>query len=1013
VIRAFTREISLHASFETELDEQRILDEAIDRLLLKVEEDRQLKNWLVSFAEERMEDGKNWNLRDEISKLGRQVFRETYKGFGAEMGEKLSDKNFLSHFLVALRSIRDSFEADLSEAGKKAIKTIEQAGYGIGDFSYGKSGISGYFVKLANLKQNDFEPGKRVEEARENPDKWLAKRMEKGKRNALLGLVENTLHPILCVILDYIENHKELYYSTDVVLSYFYTLGILNDLSREVRAVTKENNLLLLSDSNYLLKGVIGQEDAPFIYEKIGNRYTNYMIDEFQDTSSLQWQNFRPLVENALAGGDDCLVVGDVKQSIYRWRNGDWKLLASQLKKEFDIAGEETLAHNWRSEQNIIDFNNTFFHFASGILQEVFNKELAANSNAEHQLEGLKNLLREAYFQHFQKFPHSGISRSGTVEIQFIDEKEVESWKEEALVRMIKRIEQLQDADVALKDIAILVRSGSEGRMVAEALLQHPLTKENDPYRFDVISNDSLFVGSASCVRFILQFLQFLTQPDNGIARGFLLHEYEKYLRPLLGVADQTGQMSFGFAEEEKQEHPLFARQGEVPGEFNRWFDPENDDLLLQLQNKPLYELVELVVKDFRLDEITSELPFLQAFLDKVLDFSRSEMNDVNSFLEWWSNFGGKQTINVSEQQDAIRVLTIHKSKGLQFKTVLMPFCDWELYPAGNKENILWCKPEVAPFNQLEVIPVKYSPKLAKTIFSKDYFNEKFHSFVDNLNLLYVAFTRAESALWTCSPLPKAGKMDRVKDLLCHVIKEQDKYSFENPDNEELLALKALWDEENSIFQLGEFEAKEVKKSVVSESKERKPGAWDLNPMFLSKRFYFGGQAENLEIKRHSEDYFLLKDDQANNPVNKGRLIHALFEKMKTLEDMEPALKRLQFEGQINKEEAMEMQQEIKKVLKHPFAQSWFDGSWNVLNEQSILLKKEVGVDAAVNQKRPDRIMLKDDEIVVVDYKSGEYESLNYLLQVKGYMLTLKEMGYENVKGYVWYLKKDKIVEVE
>ncbi len=441
IIKSFAREAGLQSNFDLALDTNEILDKAADQMLLKLSDDKDLLNWLSEFAEERIEDGKSWDFKKEILNLGKQLFNEQFKSFQISFHNKISDRDWMKEFQKKLRIVRKLFESRLREYGKNGISLISQYGVNPEDFKYGSQGSVGmYFFKLS--KGGITEPSKRILDAAESLDNWLPKGEEAEK---IKSLADAGLFKMLQECLKYYENNYRIYKSAIEVLRSFYTLGILADLSLEVNEYAAKNNIFVLANSGAFLKVIIGENDSPFIYEKTGQAYHHFMIDEFQDTSGVQWFNFKPLIKNSLSESYNSMLVGDVKQSIYRWRNSDWRIMAYQL--DHDIAEHgvkyDDIVFNWRSKYNIVAFNNTFFYEAPKILQQYLNQLLSEKSFNDGDTAFLKLIIEKAYLDNMQKLPSGRSIDEGYIKIQFI-ENEKKDWKENTLPLIIEVVVSLQ-----------------------------------------------------------------------------------------------------------------------------------------------------------------------------------------------------------------------------------------------------------------------------------------------------------------------------------------------------------------------------------------------------------------------------------------------------------------------------------------------------------------------------------------------------------------------------------------
>lgn len=972
VVRSFTREIGLQMGYNIELDQSRVLSDVIDLLLQGVDQDKQLRNWLSSFAESKIRDGKTWNFKQDILTLGSEVFKEDFQNFSNSLIEKLSDKKFLGSYRKILNEIKEEFEQYFVDKGNEAVRLMDNHTLQVSDFSYGKTGVGGYLAGLG--RGGKYEPGARARAAIDNPQKWVASKASKETKSAIESAVTSGLNQLLKEVVEYYDQQYMLYNSTEKTLSYIYTLGILTDLSKKVREYSEEENLFLLSDASRLLRNIIGNNDSPFIYEKIGNVYKHFMIDEFQDTSSMQWDNFKPLVENSLAEDHHSLVVGDIKQSIYRWRNGDWKLLANQLETDLNNFGVNGLSlnFNWRSTRNVIDFNNAIFSLGAQILQNNYNESIP--SEISDRMEEEKQKIIDAYKDVYQEFPQKEESL-GYIKAQFIEKESDSDWVDIVTEDLPIKIEELQSAGYNARDIAILVRNGKEGSLVADTLMAYSSSenaKENVNY--DVISNDSLYLKNSSVVNFLVHLLNYLVFPEDKINIGFLKQEYCMYIKD---------------SQDDPKDDVYVINEEAV---FDSVFPEEFQSQIQELKRQPLYDLTEKLIDMFGLNESSTDYPFLEAFQDLVLGFTKSDSPDLNSFVLYWEERKDKEVISVSDEQDAIRIMTIHKSKGLEFKAVILPFANWDLDNTRHT-NILWCQPKVEGFDILDVLPVRYSSSLKDTIYYQEYFEEKLQSYIDNLNLLYVALTRAEEALISYSPITGNKDLKTVADLLLFTFRNSNNFSQEH-NGKSIIPVHEYWNEEEKYFHLGDLGSSDHTIESVAKDKAISYPASLLD--------------ERLKLRSHSADYFDFSEAESVetfSPVSRGNILHQLFQLIEYADDVEKAVEQLKFEGKLDDGQANEVYEFAKELLKDPNVAAWFSRDWKVINERDIL--KGNG-----EIYRPDRVIRNGKNAIVIDYKFGKKKSKSHEKQVRVYKNLVKSLGFDHVEGYVLYGKLSEIVAV-
>jgi len=986
VIRAFSREMRLNASYRTELDAQLILEEAVDRLFLEIDNNPGLRSWMLEYADENLREGRSWNFREDLTGRGKELFKEDFKLFSEPLLQKLADKGYLTRYNQELRVVLDNYEHKLKEIGKQGLVLIAAQGLSIENFKYGKSSFATHFNKLSD---GNFDlPGSRTLDACDHLDAWSKATDKPELKDRIEAVYTSGLNALLVISIEFMKTEGVFANTAKAILANLFSFGLLTDIALKVQEVSKEKNLILLNDSTQILRKVIAGSDSPFVYEKMGSVYRNFMLDEFQDTSRLQWHNFKPLIENSLGEGNRNIIVGDVKQSIYRWRNGDWNLLATQIEKDLSHFGTSvvSLDTNWRSAKKVIDFNNILFRESARLLNNDFESTLTGSGHTFEELPEMKGIIEKAYSDHYQNFSGKA-STEGYVRLQFIENEESRKksdYRDLAINEMITQIEAVQANGVRPGDIAILVRGKSEGSMIAKALLDRKISNSESPYCYDVISNDSLIIGQSPVVQFILNFFRLFAGSENDIVKADLVYGYFNYLAPLIeGVAPPSA----------NNYHTWFAVDQVEPDLFKSWFRSSENNLFdTTLLSLPLFDLASRIAQNFKLNKIKGELVYLEAFLDLVLQYGKDEAGGTAGFLDWWESSGSGKTITLSEDQNAISILTIHKSKGLEFHTVFVPLCDWEIVPVANKAPYLWCHPNEAPFDEMDLVLVKYGKGLQRTLFSDAYFKEMLYSSVDNLNLLYVALTRAVNSLIIFCPYsPKLNApYTSISSLIQGVIENPP--MLDTADREKYIDLAEFYNPETKVFEIGAIKKVLYSAQVqVSDNKE-------LNGLILARK------GDRLKLRVHSDSYFDLYDTRKSERISRGKLLHELFEKIATVADVLPSLKRMVSEGKIDTKTSVEYVQIIGQLLADEPFHSWFSGEWKVLNERDILRGDE-------KRHRPDRVMIKNTELVVVDYKTGSKSDKDFI-QVRGYLKDFTKMGYVQPKGYLWYISNNEIFEV-
>jgi len=934
IIKNFSKELGIKLGYNIELDNSAVLSKAIDLMLQEVGKNTALTNWLVSFTQERIEDGKSWQIKSHIEQFGKELFKEKFQQFNIQVRQKLEDKDFLKDFLKEINQVIHTFQNHQEKLAKEAIELIDRNNLTVEDFSNKKSGVAGHFFKIVDKKE--YEPGKRAMAAIDDVSKWYSKSQNDNIKNQIEQVVDLGLNRYLKDLIEHFEAKRVNYSSALNVKRYFNVLGILTDLSAKISEIREDESILLISDVNQLLNQIIDKNDTPFIYEKTGSRYEHFLIDEFQDTSEYQWSNLKPLVSNSLDSNNFNLVVGDVKQSIYRWRNGDWNLLNQKIYEDIDSQMINTipLTNNFRSEENIIKFNNSIFNTATTLLSNIFDNKY-------------RELITKVYSDSKQIFPKDNDQGNGFIRLRFF-EGAYNKWKEEVTTYLPTQIDEILSNGFEQKDICILVRNAKDGNQLADILF--------NTGKYDVISKDSLFLKNSSAVRVIISAFTQIIKPDDSINIKNLISEFKNL---------QNEYASFSFFESDPEI--------DLPIEYS--------NLLNQQHHFGLQELAEKVIDIFNLSGFTEEHAYILAFQDAILEFQKGNPSDINLFLDWWNEKGKEKTIQIPGSTNAIQIMTIHKSKGLDFNVVMIPYFNWNLDHNSNHDNVLWCNSEHIPFNKLDLLPIRYSSKLENTVFNSDYQEEKLNTYVDNLNLMYVAFTRAKQGLVVFGAKARNDKISTISELLCSTL------SFNTEENNEFVQLSKYFDSELSSFELGDI------KNVREEEKQI------IEPIKLNQ-LYSNTQRNNLKVRYDAEDLF---DKKERSQLNYGKFMHEVLSNIYSLDDIDNQIEKLFFEGKLDKSESDALKKKLNDFLDKEPMKDWFSNRWTVKNESPIL-KPGNEVDI------PDRIMISDKNAVVIDFKFGK-ENKKYKSQVEGYKTDLKTMGYDT-KGYLVYFENDKIVEV-
>ena len=973
VLRNLARELDLTANLRIGLNDYQVEQQAVDELIESLEDTDKLLFWIMEYIKENIADDKGWNVIGQIKSFGEHIFRDYYKENANKLSERMAEDGFFEGFKEKMKNIKKKAKEQFDEIAASFFDALEEGGYSAEDLSGKTRGIWSYFNKIKNGKYSDDDlVNLTFTKCMESPDNWVKKADVKNHTD-LYQQVSSVLYPIL----QFSEQHRptlvKMYKSADLTVKHLNQLRLLGSIDKKVRTMNQEANRFLLSDTQTLLHSLIQDSDSPFIFEKIGTQLNHVMIDEFQDTSTIQWKNFKVLLEETMSREDaGNLIVGDVKQSIYRWRSGDWRLLNNiesefiNPKKQLDI---ETLDTNYRSDRNVIDFNNAFFVEAAK--QEYKNLKEAMPEEAQQ--------LLNAYADVEQKVPANKRAQ-GYVEIKLLKTQEDEeaadestgNGKGERMMHLcLETVDKLVARGVPTNKIAILVRNNQTIQDIAEYFMNHS--------DYEMVSDEAFRLDASQAVQTLVTALHYLMHPNDDIARATLL----KYALTYLDSEELVTQLTSN-----RQEY-------------------------LEI---PLLDLTERLFTEFRLGEVEdmkAQSAYVCAFYDKLNAFLADNSSDIEAFLqEWDANLHGKSIH--CDGTDGIRLLTIHKSKGLEYDHVIMPYCDWQL----EKSNTIWCTPQEEPYNELPLVPVDFSAgQMKQSIYEPDYHHEHLQNMVDNLNLLYVAFTRAGHNLYVFGKRATQNYRSSIIELSLDQVAEKLKKAQESisplaEDKEVPVEIHGLGTDSKTsdiVFTYGEPYIS--KQKVVMEMKLNS-NVFTLPSEMMETEIIVSSKMPEFKQSNKSRDLIVgdEEEEQQKYYIKMGTVLHSLFSTIRTHDDIDGALKQLELDGvlydeNISKEKVREM---IRKRLESDKVNEWFSDRWEIFNECSIISMNKGKMEV----HRPDRVMKDENETIVVDFKFGKPRQ-EYHDQVKGYMDLLSGMGHPNVKGYLWYVYPNKIVEVK
>ncbi len=956
VLRNLARELDLTTNLRIGLNDYQVEELAVDQLLEDLTTTDVILQWLLKYIMENINDDKSWNVISQIKTFGKTIFKDDYKNASQELHKKMSEPDFFENYTARLRDIRRKAEGRMKEIAESFFDTLEGEGLTVEDISYGKTGLCSFFIKMRNGIFDESIVGKRVTDSVGAPEKWCKKTHP--QREKIQALADTILGDILRYAIDERPMQWKLYKSADLTLRHLNQLRLLGSIEHKVRELNESANRFLLSDTQQLLHTLIDGSDSPFIFEKIGTQLEHVMIDEFQDTSTVQWQNFKVLLSEAMSHeGTENLIVGDVKQSIYRWRSGDWRLL-NDIQDEFPTPERQldirTLDTNYRSSQRIIKFNNIFFRHAAQI---EYQSQQELNDAEAGQ-------LSRAYADVEQQIP-ADRPADGLVSIRLLTE---EDYQERTLQQIVETVADLRRQGVGDDDIAILVRTNASIPLIAQYFLEHLPDAS-------IVSDEAFRLDASFGVNLIIQALHLLTHPDDDLAKANIAKIYNSLVRGL-PTADNELLLSSRSLDDL------------LPEEF-----VAHQEQLLTL---PLYELAERLYQIFGLQRIQGQSAYMCAFYDHLSAFVNENATGIDDFVSEWEENLCQKTIQ-NDEINGIRLISIHKSKGLEFTHVIIPFCDWQLEKTG---NILWCQPAEEPFSLLPIVPVDYSQKqMMGTVYEKDYLHEHLQNTVDNLNLLYVAFTRASRSLHVI------GRRDTRNSRSALIEQSLPSVIEDMPE----AVLSGMEDSGADIL----FTYGELTPQVHDASKQNDSANVFLQnvvptPVDIS---VFDNKVQFKQSNR-SRDFVNGDDtdDQQKNYIQMGSVLHQIFSTIRTSADIEGALRQLQLDGIIYDENisAERITAMLRKRLADQRVSDWFSGRWTLFNECTILSVE----DGEVIERRPDRVMTDGQQWIVVDFKFGSPKD-EYCDQVRQYMSLLASMGHSQITGYLWFVYSNKIEEVK
>lgn len=1029
VLRNLARELDLTANMRIELGDTQIEQQAVDRMIENLRPTDELLVWIMQYITDTINDDKNWNVIRHIKDFGRNIFKDFYKEHSDTLETTIGEATFFERYTSTLRTLAKNAEQRMKNVADEFFAAIDNAGFTIDDLASKSRGAASFFIKL---QRGDYNPSafndKKTGEllatyrkALADPDAWLTKTALKGPNGTLLkALAHDKLTPLLEKAESTRRREWNNYQASQEVLAHMHQLRLLGSIAQAVREDNIQHNRFLLSDTQYMLHRLIGHDDTPFIYEKIGTQINHIMIDEFQDTSTIQWANFKVLLLECLSREDSGtnLIVGDVKQSIYRWREGDWRLLNNidaQFKDTPYTPHEDSLKTNYRSERNIIDFNNSFFTHAA-----MLERQRIADAGSDM----MAAQLEKAYSDVVQLIPaNRPRPKVGRIEVQLLPRQADDETDTTTLMmeRVTATISRLLSEHVRPRDIAVLMRRNEDVRTIARYLSDHLP-------EVPVVSGEAYRLDSSIAVNAIIWSLRLLLHPTDEIMQANVACFYKKYVerREQDEKKKRTGNEEEGFTcNEEKgftgNEESFVSNETDGCKSFaitSAAASQIADRLLFgdtDLSALPLFELAEHLQRLYKLDEIEGQSAFVCAFFDVINKFAIDNPSDIEGFLEQWDNSYCDLTIQ-TDDADGIQLLSIHKSKGLEYDNVIIPFCDWKMTLPG----LIWCQPRTAPFNELPLVAVSnIVSRMAGTCFEHDCLEESFENIIDNLNMLYVAFTRAGKNLFVygrrADQQYRSNLLEQCLPLIAADLEGAEFEGAEGPDDEVRFAY-------GTIAKKGEKGKKGEKKEAGEEAGEELSRLSATKPkqanVFLAEKEHidldFNTYPSKATFRQSNDSREFVKgedEEQQISYIKKGNIMHGIFSEMRTADDLPKVMKSYVERGLLA--DAPITPEAITSLMSNRLAcrqaADWFAPGWRLYNECTILTR-DPNDPNKMKEYRPDRVMERNGRFVVVDFKFASPTD-EHKQQVGLYMAMLKQMGHNDVEGYLWYVYPNRVVK--
>ncbi len=924
LVRSFSYETDIPSGFDVELNFSRMKNFVSKSIFAGIGRDQQTTKVIREFVFSKMGQDKSWNVEKNISELQQEINRERTEA-PVENIMKI-DPGKLDLAAEDLKKIFSQFMEELTDLAKTGSQLISDSGLSSNEFAYKKNGAAAFIEKTSLLNPYQIKVFSGFGDSNFRKGQWMTRNTSDDIRIKIEFIVEQ-LDIVQARMISLVDEKFKDAITAFLIYENIYLLGLIGKINIFMKEYKDEYNTVPIYELTKKVHGIITKGDIPFVYYILGDSFENIMIDEFQDTSRMQWDSLFPLIENSDSEDKINLGVGDEKQSIYRWRGGDMEIMNQDITELFhpDSLKVINLPFNFRSRDNIVNFNNKLF---SGLAC----------------MDDHNGLLNRLYKDMGQK---GKAGEGGFISVRFLNK---EDYLHQALIGIEKIVDECISEGFTLSDIAILTRKKKEGKEVADFLLSK---------KIDIITPELLELYKNPLAIFFINLMKYIFDNENKLAMIEIMFYISNYFKENIWTIDNT---------EKYSTDPGLVS---LPGCIDEFIKKRN--FLLKL---PLYESVEELIRTFDLHKQlrSASSGYITSFLNMILDYSESEGGGIPGFLEWWEMHNTEYSVPTPENKDGVRIMTIHKAKGLEFPVVIIPFADW----SGDHPNYHWMEGDGFKVSEDNYPPPFYvhgTKTLENSRFQKEWVEEKKKAETDDINLFYVACTRAIEGLF--------------------IISKEKKKDNDKADNYSLLRIKTgsgeMEEIEENHFVLGKLK----KTSKIKETGNVNTINEDK---MISNRW-----SEKITIRERSEKFWDLTPEDQLKKIDKGILIHEILFQISIENPMDKILQLLLYSGRISESEYEEIGRDLNTIFENEEVNRWFFGPGEILSEKSIITGEGI--------LRPDRVIIHEDRATIIDFKTGKESGAN-LDQMRKYKEQVKKMGYKHIEGILFYIPARKAVRV-